>query len=198
MKMAANNRGNEHSDSSNQKYRSKNVAFGIIGTSFVGTIFLISPFITMQLRSPLPYMATPKRKVIDALENIAKRKNTQMKSQSLVNKNIKKKLRYYDLGSGDGEAVLAASSTGRWRATGIELNSTLWTVSSIRRMVASPAIRRHSNFVWGNMWDHKIYDADAVMIFGMKISSLDKNFSHQHNISDFLIRPKQLSIVNKG
>ena len=36
----------------------------------------------------------------------------------------KKLLRFYDLGSGDGETVLAAASAG-WRSTGIELNSTL-------------------------------------------------------------------------
>ena len=76
-----------------------------------------------------------------------------------------KKLRYYDLGSGDGETVLAASSCG-WKATGIELNRTLWALSSIRRLASPPQTRQNANFKWGNMWDHSIHDADAVMIFG--------------------------------
>jgi hypothetical protein len=151
--------------------RRSNVAFGIIGTSFIGTIILISPFITMQLRSPLPYMATPRRKVIAALEDIAKRKKKRMslKNTSTNNNhshmNDKKLLRYYDLGSGDGGTVLAASSAG-WKATGIELNSTLWALSSLRRLFSPSNIRRKSDFKWGNMWAHSIHDADAVMIFG--------------------------------
>lgn len=155
-----------------------NIALGVIGTSFVGTILLISPFITMQLKSPLPYMATPRKKVIDALENITKlkRKSIMKSCDKSVNKNNvvndssdksggSKKLRYYDLGSGDGETVLAAGSCG-WKATGIELNRTLWALSSIRRLASPPQTRRNSNFKWGNMWDHSIHDADAVMIFG--------------------------------
>ena len=134
-----------------------NVALGIIGTSFIGIIALTSPFIIMQLRSPLPYMATPRRKVLEALNEIASRKGT----------NTNQPLRYYDLGSGDGEAVLAAASAG-WRATGIELNSTLWGISSFRRLISHHLIRRKANFVWGDMWKEKINDADAVMIFGVK------------------------------
>ena len=144
-----------------------NVALGLIGTSFVGTIFLISPFITMQLRSPLPYMATPRHKVINALKEIVKRKKNQnaLSSNSSIAVVSSTKLRYYDLGSGDGETVLAASSQG-WKATGIELNSTLWALSSFRRLMSASHVRKNSNFVLGNMWKYNIKDADAVMIFG--------------------------------
>mmetsp|Transcript_8443 Transcript_8443/g.12677 ORF Transcript_8443/g.12677 Transcript_8443/m.12677 type:complete len:260 (+) Transcript_8443:113-892(+) len=169
----------------NSSWRS-NVAFGIIGTSFVGTIFLISPFVTMQLRSPLPYMATPRAKVLAALKYIAARKTNSNyfivsgpRSGSALpsevkfngdNSSILKKgysLRYYDLGSGDGETVFAASSQG-WKATGIEMNHTLWAVSSFRRLLSSPEIRRRSRFILGDMWAQNIQDADAVMIFGVK------------------------------
>mmetsp|Transcript_21468 Transcript_21468/g.26339 ORF Transcript_21468/g.26339 Transcript_21468/m.26339 type:complete len:270 (-) Transcript_21468:33-842(-) len=159
-----------------------NLAFGVIGTSFIGTILLISPFVVMQLRSPLPYMATPRKKVIVALEEISKRKkqasynnSSSGRSSNSTNNNTKspspstkiKKLKYYDLGSGDGETVLAAASSG-WKSTGIELNSTLWGLSSIRRLFSSKHIRQDSNFIWGDMWSQSIYDADAVMIFGVK------------------------------
>ena len=40
----------------------RKMAFGIIGTSFVGSLCLISPFVIMQLKTPLPFMSTPKEK----------------------------------------------------------------------------------------------------------------------------------------
>lgn len=168
-------RTNNHEFNNNNKEASSwrtNVAFGIIGTSFVGTVALISPFITMQLKSNLPYMATPRNKVVRALEYIAKRKNNDI---ALSQNNIPRKhtidgktFRYYDLGSGDGETVIAAGSLG-WKATGIELNSTLWGISSLRRLKSPSHVRRNSNFIWGDMWANSIHDADAVMIFGKSI-----------------------------
>jgi hypothetical protein len=120
-------------------------ALAIIATSMFGTAALTFPFIIMQLRSPLPYMSTPKKKVLAALEEISKRKyscsnhddknytlflshksyyyNNDNNNNNYINNNNKNPLRFYDLGSGDGETVLAAGSAG-WNATGIELNST--------------------------------------------------------------------------
>ncbi len=154
------------SEASNRENGSK-LALGMIGTSFVGTIALISPFIIMQLRSPLPYMATPRRKILAALKTISQQKALETPRLSPNSKKHLKSLRYYDLGSGDGETVLAAASAG-WKATGIELNSTLWGISSIRRILSPQSIRGKSNFIWANMWKQQISDADAVMIFGVK------------------------------
>jgi hypothetical protein len=72
------------------------------------------------------------------------------------------------LGSGDGETVLAAAGSVGWKATGIELNSTLWAISSIRRLFSNKFIRTNSNFLWGDLWKYDIGEADAVMIFGVK------------------------------
>jgi len=141
-----------------------------------GTIALISPFIIMQLRSPLPYMATPRRKVLAALEEISKRKaqtrktiheHSQLHATPTPVK-VPLLLRYYDLGSGDGETVLAAASTQQWKATGIELNSTLWIISALRRMLSPSPIRKLSEFIFGDIWKQNVSDADAVMIFGVK------------------------------
>lgn len=146
-----------------------------------GTVALICPFIIMQLRSPLPYMATPRRKVLAALEEISKRKR-RAQTQTTIHADphrhqhqqpqaqpVKlKPLRYYDLGSGDGETVLAAASTQEWKATGIELNSTLYCISNLRRMLSPSPVRSSSEFLWGDIWKHSISDADAVMIFGVK------------------------------
>lgn len=145
----------------------------------------------MQLRSPLPYMSTPRRKILAALEEIASRKKNRRidRSISTTNSSMERssprfsantnnidaavppennQLQYYDLGSGDGETVLAAASVG-WNSTGIELNSTLWALSSLRRsFLFSPhPVRRRSRFVWGDMWSQSIRDADAVMVFGV-------------------------------
>jgi hypothetical protein len=135
----------------------------------------MSPFVTMQLKSPLPYMSTPRRKVLAALEEISRRRELKKQPPVLERRvsnhkttfKLTPQLRYYDLGSGDGETVLGAASIG-WRSTGIELNSTLWALSSIRRWFSSSTIRNSSNFTRGDFWQHSIADADAVMIFGVK------------------------------
>lgn len=169
----------------------KTLAGIVIGSSFLGTIVLISPFLLMQLRSPLPFMSTPRRKVLAALEEIASRKEGSSRSRwinetststsamqqssnqstSIASTSLSKKktLRYYDLGSGDGETVLAAASVG-WCSTGVELNSTLYILSALRRsfLFSPPPVRKFSNFVWGDMWSQKIGDADAVMVFGVR------------------------------
>ena len=137
---------------------SKQIAASILGASFVGTIALVSPFVFMQIKSPLPYMATPRRKIINALEFI--------KSQH-QQKDIRFKPRYFDLGSGDGETVLAAGSMN-WRATGFELNSTLYLISKARWLMTPHVIRKNCDFRYGDMWKQNIGDADAVMIFGVK------------------------------
>ncbi|GFH61815.1 hypothetical protein CTEN210_18291 [Chaetoceros tenuissimus] len=150
-------KSNSHHERNSSK---KKIALGLTAASFVATVGLISPFITMQLRSSLPYMATPRRKILAALKEISKRKESQ---SSAPNQQFK----YYDLGSGDGETVLAAASTG-WKATGIELNSTLWGISSLRRLFSPLSIRSRSAFIYGDIWKNSIRDADAVMIFGVK------------------------------
>jgi hypothetical protein len=143
-----------------------NFALGIIGGCMIGTFALTSPFIIMQLRSPLPYMATPRRKVLAALEEISKINRQRMQGNQTTEP--VKQLRYYDLGSGDGETVLAAASTQEWKATGIELNSTLWVISMLRRMFSPRNVRQMSHFIWGDIWKQKVSDADAIMIFGVK------------------------------
>jgi len=153
--------------SNNVRSKSSNLALGFIGGCMIGTVALTSPFIIMQLRSPLPYMATPRRKVLAALAEIYKRKRQRLQEGDQTTA-FMKPLRYYDLGSGDGETVLAAASTQMWKATGIELNSTLWGISMLRKMFAPSDVRQMSRFVWGDIWKQKVSDADAIMIFGVK------------------------------
>ncbi|KAL7439367.1 hypothetical protein ACHAXM_009619 [Skeletonema potamos] len=166
---------------------SNNIALGIIGGGFVTIVALTSPFITMQLKSSLPYMSTPRQKVEKALTFLSNRnkrmiektyesKNhldtTRITSRHAATANQEKQLNFVDLGSGDGTAVLAAASLG-WRATGIEMNPTLWFVSSIRRLLTNNKESRiNSQLKIGDMFDAStsqsiLQKANCTMIFGV-------------------------------
>lgn len=140
---------------------------GAVGTTFAGSFLLISPFVFILLRSELPYMSTPRRKVLKALEYVSNRQNSRTKLHVSDTSLSERKRNFYDLGSGDGEAVLAAASAG-WNATGIEMNPTLWLISQIRRLFSPSHVRQHSRFILGDMFKQSIQSADAVMIFGVQ------------------------------
>ena len=133
---------------------------GILGAGLGLPVLLGAPFVVMQLRSSLPWMACPPAKVASAIQHIERK--------LLASCDRVKPFRFYDLGSGDGSAVLTAAKLG-WRSTGVELNSTLWMISGLRRQWTTSGMdRRLCNFVWGDMWKQSLHDADAVMIFGVK------------------------------
>ena len=162
--------------------KSNPIALGMIGGAFVSIMAFTSPFVFMQLRSALPYMATPRNKVEKALKFISRRicdKHSTATGGAVhhthqpMNQNAKQQLNFVDLGSGDGTTILASASLG-WRSTGLELNPSLWLFSSIRRILcSSKKIRQNSQFVLGDMFANRIAkerlnQADCVMIFGVK------------------------------
>lgn len=166
-----------------QSSTSKLLPLGLIGGSFVAIVALTTPFVTMQLKSSLPYMSTPRHKVEKALTFLSKR-NQKIIANNFEHKDIgtstkaknitkqQKQLHFVDLGSGDGTAVLAASSLG-WRATGIEMNPTLWLISSIRRLLSNnKKIRSNSQLKIGDMFaasfsKSSLRNANCTMIFGV-------------------------------
>ena len=99
-------------------------------------------------------------------------RNTTIKSRNSITSQHQKQLHFVDLGSGDGTAVLAAASLG-WRATGIEMNPTLWLISSIRRLLSNnKKIRTNSQLKIGDMFSASIsqsslQNANCAMIFGV-------------------------------
>jgi hypothetical protein len=109
-------------------------------------------------------MATPRRKVDAALGYIIAQKQRQ--SQTLV-----RRLEFVDLGSGDGTAVLAAAATQHFRATGLELNPTLYLISQWRRWTSPAPVRQNSSFSCRNFFHPQIHPlfhrADVIMIFGV-------------------------------
>ncbi len=173
------------------------MALGLIGGTFVGILALTTSFVAAQLRSPLPYMATPKHKIEKALKFVALHRRLsgvtttpfatrQQKSVVLTSCNTghhdslttprhhSEHLpnNFIDLGSGDGTAILTAASLG-YNATGFELNSTLWLLSSLRRIFSTDKlIRSNSRFILGDMFENdtaktSLRHADCVMIFGV-------------------------------
>ena len=179
-----------------QENNHKWIGLAIVGTTIGGTIALTAPFVLQHLRSPLPYMATPKSKVKRALEFICARQqrklanNTAAASISLQQpltrqqQQLKKGPRHFvDLGSGDGEAVYQAVQVKiphhqshentppnfyYTTATGIELNFTLWALAQFRRnLFWGRHGRQHSSFLWGDMFAHDLRGTDTVIIFGV-------------------------------
>lgn len=178
----------EHSDASRPRPppppavpSRNNAALGLIGGAFVGVVAFTAPFVFMQLRSSLPYMATPRHKVERALEFIASKRASsggapgalrRDAQRQLSQRSSSKELNFVDLGSGDGTTVLAAASLG-WKATGLELNPTLWFVSSVRRFFSPVPIRAKSQFVLGDMFKSataasRLRRSDCVMVFGVQ------------------------------
>ena len=60
-----------------------------------------------------------------------------------------------DIGSGDGELVLAAAKNG-WRSTRIELNTKLWAISSFWQFHLPQEARMRRSLVLGNIWEYDI------------------------------------------
>jgi hypothetical protein len=122
------------------------------GLFLVATLGLTAPFVA--LKTPLPYMATPKHKVRRALLSIPE---------------PSRKGSFIDLGSGDGEAVLQAAKVGSFpKAIGFELNWTLWLISQCRRLTWPRSIRARTEFRRTDFFHSKLPDdTSTVMIFGV-------------------------------
>jgi hypothetical protein len=69
----------------------------------------------------------------------------------------------YDLGSGDGRVLLAASSVFQARAVGIEWSPIqyLWSLIRVRRRHPGPPIHVH----WGDCFRTRLTDADVVVAY---------------------------------
>ena len=156
----------------NSGNETNSLVLAAIGTSFLAVIGCTFPFISMQLRSPLPYMATPRHKVERALKFLVQRqKRGREPTLQCETDRTNTKLRFVDLGSGDGTTLFAAASLN-WKSTGIELNPTLWAISSLRRMFQPALIRTNCTCLHGDMFHNlrmksELNRADCVMIFGV-------------------------------
>jgi len=73
---------------------------------------------------------------------------------------LRKGERFYDLGSGDGRAVLAASDLGA-KAVGVEINPLLWLWGACRSVFSG----RKANFLLLSFYDVDLRNADVVFIY---------------------------------
>ncbi len=88
---------------------------------------------------------TSDRRAVDAALKLAK---------------LKKDEWFYDLGSGDGRVVLAASKLGA-KAVGVEINPFLWLLGACRSVLSG----RKANFLLQSFYDVDLRDADVVFVY---------------------------------
>jgi hypothetical protein len=152
---------------------STSIALAIAGTVVLGTIGLMAPFVSgLRHKFYLPYMATPKDKVRKALQHAVTNHVTSAScSTAQVSHSRILPRKFLDLGSGDGEAVYQAvqitSPVALDLAVGVELNPTLYTIASLRRLTWTSSQRRRSLFLCGSFWKHPLRPYSVVMIFGV-------------------------------
>jgi hypothetical protein len=152
------------------------VAGMIAGTTVFGIMALTAPFVFLPSKSSivLPYMATPAAKLKNALTFLQQRQSAAKSSSGTTSSRS-----FLDLGSGDGEAVYQAvqimqgdRSPVYQKATGIELNPTLFIISSIRRLFWTADQKSRSSFecldFWSQVAHNRIAHADTILIFGVQ------------------------------
>ena len=110
----------------------------VIGASVVGLVGMQLPFLFIK---HAPFMATPARKVRDALKFIDRKPNKLLPTSFSASSKFPSPRTFVDLGSGDGQAVYEAAKLG-YKAIGIEFNWTLWALSSLRRFFWPSEVKR--------------------------------------------------------
>lgn len=199
------NKGGDHGYQREAKVAEANAAAMIVaGMAVTGMMALTLPFVLLPATGKhLPYMATPATKLKKALQFIQQQRNSSQQMEFTTNTNTTSSAAtaanctprrdrfcsFLDLGSGDGEAVYQAAqlvdgNTGKpyySQCTGVELNSTLYLLSNLRRTLCwTRDQRRRSNFVCRDFWkipDPIIRESDTILIFG--ISSLMQPLSEK-------------------
>lgn len=151
---------------------STSIALAIAGTVVLGTIGLMAPFVSgLRHKFYLPYMATPKEKVRKALQHAVTNHVPGASCSTAPSSRRIRPRKFLDLGSGDGEAVYQAvqitSPAALDLAVGVELNRTLYTIASLRRLAWTSSQRRRSLFLCDSFWKHPLQSYSVVMIFGV-------------------------------
>ena len=156
------------------------IAVSVLGAIGAATApFVILPLVRGQ---NLPYMATPKRKLQKAFTFL------KQYHQNQSNNGSTKHRRFVDLGSGDGETVYQALSLLKNTSSvstsnigmqphyyysqciGVELNSTLYIWSCIRRFFWNYDTRNRSRFLCRDFFhpgNDILEDVNTVFIFGI-------------------------------
>lgn len=128
------------------------VLFFLIGS----VIYLITAIISALYN--IPYVGSSTKYIKEALTYV----QNEVKPQFLTQKDTKKRPHFFDLGSGDGRAVIIADKQFGYSAIGIERNPFL--------VIASKALSRifkaqHSSFIRQNMLDNSLKNANVVYVF---------------------------------
>jgi hypothetical protein len=140
--------------------------------------FLIVPWLPKRLYGALPYMHVPRQKLVTLFQMLPRHvqrayphthTRPQQQQQQQQQQQRPRPLKFIDLGSGMGEAVLEARSKG-FEARGVELNPTLYLLSSLNALfrVGPLAFVQQPPFSFGNMFCVNLREYDVIMVFGVQ------------------------------
>jgi predicted RNA methylase len=113
---------------------------------------------------------------------------------------IKKEVKIYDLGSGDGRLLFLTANKGAI-SIGFEINPFLVSYTFIRKLIVPNGNR--ITVLWKNFWTADIHDADVVFVYLLpwKMEKLEQKLLHELRsgtrvISNSFVFP-HLELVNK-
>ncbi|GMH46958.1 hypothetical protein TrRE_jg327 [Triparma retinervis] len=144
--------------------------------------FLLTPMLPRRLFGALPYQHTPREKLDVAFKLLSKHGALAPETSS-----SRRRLKFVDLGSGAGEAVLMASRKG-FDALGVEINPTLLAISQASRLFSrtNPGTARFSS---SNLLTLPYSSFDVIFLFGVKplLSQLEPKLINEVKPSGHLL-----------
>ena len=120
----------------------------MIGGSALALTALASPFLIVPAIYRIPWMVTPKRVIVKALDKVGEGRGKS----------------FIDLGSGDGRLVIESAKRG-YTSIGFELNPVLVTTSIVSARLAG--VNRSTSFRSRDFWQSSLEAADVVSCFGI-------------------------------
>lgn len=111
-------------------------------SSFFAFCFITSLYAAI---STSPFMGTPKRIVRSALNAVKLRRGE----------------RFYDLGCGNGPAVVIAAKEFQANAIGFELSYNHYVIAKLRAFFSAPLAK----IIWKNFYSINLSDADVIFCF---------------------------------
>lgn len=137
-------------------------SFTLVSTVLLAP-FLVTPALPRRLYGALPYQHTPASQITKAMSLLRARLAARSPPPPLSS------LSFVDLGSGLGEATIAAGRLGFGRSHGVEINPTLLLLSRLSSIKAgfSPWTKQVS-FRAKNLLTLPLDKYDCVFMFGVK------------------------------
>lgn len=146
------------STSTQQQSIGRYVLYGGAGVTAVVCLalspFLVTPALPRRLYGALPYQNTPKHAIDTAIKLLCKR-------------GLRPGSKFVDLGSGAGEATIAAAKAG-FNSVGVEINPSLLFFSRLSLMSQRGKVAGSCRFQNRNLLKMQYSNYDCLFMFGVK------------------------------